>query len=34
MPWDGSCNAGFTAGDPWLPLNPDYEVHNVAALAA
>jgi len=34
MPWDDSPNAGFTAGTPWLPLGPDYEVRNVAALAA
>src|SRR5262245_5728818 len=23
MPWDGSRNAGFTAGEPWLPLAAD-----------
>ncbi len=34
MPWDGSPNAGFTVGAPWLPLGPDHEVRNVAALAA
>jgi alpha-glucosidase len=33
MPWDGSPNAGFTAGTPWLPLGPDHAVRNVAALA-
>ena len=34
MPWDGSANAGFTTGSPWLPLHPDYELRNVAALTA
>jgi alpha-glucosidase len=23
MPWDGSANAGFTTGEPWLPLTAD-----------
>jgi len=31
MPWDGSANAGFTSGEPWLPLNPDWPNRNVAA---
>jgi alpha-glucosidase len=31
MPWDGSPNAGFTRGEPWLPLNPDWPTRNVAA---
>lgn len=31
MPWDGSANAGFSAGEPWLPLNPDWPERNVAA---
>ncbi|HLY55341.1 MAG TPA: alpha-amylase family glycosyl hydrolase [Stellaceae bacterium] len=31
MPWDGSPNAGFTAGEPWLPLNADWPSRNVAA---
>lgn len=30
MPWDGSANAGFTAGEPWLPLNADWPARNVA----
>ena len=30
VPWDASPNAGFTTGDPWLPLNPDHELRNVA----
>ena len=31
MPWDGSANAGFTTGEPWLPLNADWATRNVAA---
>ncbi len=31
MPWDASPNAGFTTGDPWLPINPDWPTRNVAA---
>ena len=31
MPWDASANAGFTTGEPWLPLNPDWPTRNVAA---
>jgi alpha-glucosidase len=31
MPWDGSANAGFTRGVPWLPLNRDWPTRNVAA---
>ena len=34
MPWDGSLFAGFTSGDPWLPLGPDHERLNVEALCA
>ncbi|HEY0506813.1 MAG TPA: alpha-amylase family glycosyl hydrolase, partial [Blastococcus sp.] len=29
--WDGSPNAGFTAGTPWLPVNPDHLEWNAAA---
>jgi alpha-glucosidase len=29
MQWDGSLNAGFTSGDPWLPLSDDYPAVNV-----
>jgi alpha-glucosidase len=29
MPWDSSANAGFTAGEPWLPLGEDHSVMNV-----
>ncbi len=34
MQWDGGPGAGFTNGRPWLPLNPDYQTKNVAALEA
>jgi alpha-glucosidase len=29
MQWDGSRNAGFTSGTPWLPLSDDYPAVNV-----
>lgn len=29
--WDNSANAGFTAGKPWLKVNPNYVNINVAA---
>ena len=31
MQWDDSPNAGFTAGKPWLKVNPNYRDLNVAA---
>ena len=31
MAWDDSVNAGFTTGDPWLPLHNDWPTRNVAA---
>jgi alpha-glucosidase len=31
MPWDGSANGGFTAGEPWLPLGEDNARRNVEA---
>jgi len=34
MPWDGSAQAGFTSGTPWLPLNSDWRTRNVAVQAA
>lgn len=34
MPWDDSLRAGFTSGEPWLPLEPDHASVNVAALNA
>jgi alpha-glucosidase len=30
MQWDGSENAGFTKGMPWLPVPETYKTHNVA----
>lgn len=29
MPWSSEQHAGFTSGEPWLPLNPDWPVRNV-----
>ena len=31
MQWDASPGAGFTNGESWLPLNPDWRTRNVAA---
>jgi alpha-glucosidase len=31
MQWDASPHAGFTTGEPWLPLNPSYKETNVQA---
>jgi oligo-1,6-glucosidase/alpha-glucosidase len=31
MQWDGSENAGFTDGEPWIQVNPNYERINAAA---
>ncbi len=31
MQWDGSANAGFTSGTPWLPIPPNAGVINVKA---
>jgi alpha-glucosidase len=31
MRWDGSAKAGFTSGDPWLPVGVEVERVNVAA---
>ena len=31
MQWDAGPNAGFTTGDPWLPVNPNYTWLNAAA---
>jgi alpha-glucosidase len=32
MPWDGSLLAGFTSGEPWLPLGADHARVNVEGL--
>ncbi len=34
MQWDGSPGAGFTTGEPWLPVNADSVRRNAAAAAA
>ena len=31
MQWDASANAGFTAGTPWIAVNPNYPAINAAA---
>jgi alpha-glucosidase len=31
MPWDAGAQAGFTNGEPWLPINDDWPTRNVAA---
>ena len=31
MQWDDSANAGFTDGEPWLPVNPDHAEVNAEA---
>lgn len=33
MPWDGSLLAGFTSGEPWLPLGADHAGVNVEGLS-
>lgn len=33
MAWDASHNAGFSGGEPWLPLHADWPTRNVAAQA-
>jgi len=30
MQWNDGPNAGFTTGNPWLPVPPSYKTHNVA----
>jgi alpha-glucosidase len=34
MRWDGTRNAGFTTGKPWLPICPELKCRNVAAQSA
>jgi len=31
MQWDGTRHAGFTAGEPWIPVNPNHTEINAAA---
>ena len=31
MQWSAAPHAGFTSGEPWLPVSPDHETVNVAA---
>ena len=31
MQWDDSVNGGFTEGQPWFPVNPNYKTINVKA---
>ena len=31
MQWDSSSNAGFSVGQPWLPVNPNYQTINAQA---
>lgn len=33
MQWDGSPHAGFTDGNPWLPVAPDYKERNAEAAS-
>lgn len=33
MPWEASVNAGFSTASPWLALNADWSVRNVAVMA-
>ena len=33
MAWDDDANAGFSTGEPWLPLHNDWRTRNVAAQA-
>ena len=34
VPWEGGPGAGFTTGEPWLPIGADADVRNVAAQRA
>lgn len=34
MQWNAEPNAGFTTGEPWIPVNPNYTHINVKAAAA
>ncbi len=34
MQWDRTPNAGFTSGEPWLPVNPNFALVNAEAARA
>jgi alpha-glucosidase len=34
MPWNGGPQAGFTAGEPWLPIPSEHRANNAEAQAA
>lgn len=34
MQWDDNGHAGFTDGEPWLPVNPNYTEVNVTVAEA
>ncbi len=34
MQWDDSPHAGFTVGEPWMPVNPNYDIINAHAERA
>ena len=34
MQWDGSEHAGFTTGEPWIPVNPNHAQINAEAARA
>ena len=34
MQWDAGPHAGFTTGEPWLPVNPNHTTINAAAAQA
>ncbi len=34
MQWDGSANAGFTNGEPWIKVNPNYTHYNAEQALA
>lgn len=31
LSWNGDVNAGFTKGQPWIPISQDYQVYNIEA---
>lgn len=33
LQWNALPHAGFTTGEPWLPVDPDFRINNVACLA-